>query len=134
MFDNSEWTRLTGVLLELTRQQRLTWRLDPLSDEYLGTQYVTSPSESTLYRLYSKDGDNRFPFVFEIHNIEEGRRRKIAEFETTPYDDSFGAHSASSNVDELFTLISRLISGVPQVFNQLLDELESLRPHDEKPF
>jgi hypothetical protein len=131
MFTEQDWLELAGRILRATSTGKLHWEKSDVGGSISPT-YVCRLGRSTEYRIWARDRDDRFPFIFEIFKNENDSWQsvKVDGFETDSFED--GSRSASELVTELYPLAARDATGASKVLADLLDELEQVDP--EAPF
>ena len=109
---NSELRSFIQRLIAATKRGRVEW-ITPTASNTLFE--VDRPSGSL--RVFSKDGDDNHPLIFQIFNPEH---REIAEVETdvTPSD------AWESEVDQLYELAKNQALGINDVMKSLEKELD----------
>lgn len=132
MFSEEEWSDIVWGIYRLTRNDQVVWEKsgDPWA-EY----YSLSPTAETEYRLSSKDNDGQFPYILEVYR--NGSDLPFASYVAEPFHE--GDEAVSEALDGLFGLVSRAVTGAPQLAKTLLEELRALETRvsnspDEVPF
>lgn len=133
MFNDDEWQALSSELLKLSVQGRLKW-------EYWQNGYSTTVQDDR-YVVGSRDADGRPPYYLAaykegfIEEIGEMGSALVASIETVPssYETSASRDRTTENILQLATLAERLAKGTPQLFKELLGNLQDLED-PEPPF
>lgn len=123
-FTGQEWAALANKLLRATQQNALQWKADNDSGE--GGPYRTRLPSGNSYVLRARDEDGRFPYLLQV--IDAGQN-VTAEFETVPFGDDFETtweQDASKDLDELFELVGRKVTGAADLARNLVHELDEI--------
>jgi hypothetical protein len=136
MFEDEEWDVLVDKLTELTRAQKVTWTQGESQD------LVSTVISSIAYIIGSVDGDSRAPYFLAVVKMQPAPTKELARLESTPGND-YDA-TPQQKLITLQRLAYRMAAGGPQLFAELLAEMEAILPspplapweigRDETPF
>ena len=126
MFKEEEWLTLSKELLKLSLKQKISW-------EKWGRAFCADVGD-VRYAVGSRDGDGRAPYYLSINResfieqLDEVGYVQIDSVETIP--PSFGVVSdhdrISSNILQLISESERIANGTPQLFTELIENLQNL--------
>lgn len=89
--------------------------------------------QSTEYRLWARDRDDRFPFILGIFRDEGGwEPSQLDGFETDSYLP--GDSSASELITRLYDAAARSATGADRMLAELMNELDQVDPDSDMPF
>lgn len=129
MLTDEEWRLVLEHLRDATAEQSLRWSVLPqeVSNDDLDPTFIANTSAITQYRIWSRDGDGRFPYRMAIMRREDvgDDWSGVARFEAKPFDDGDG--SVSGYIDALYSLAARSASGNLNLAKTLLEEIRSVR-------